>query len=641
MNDNDPYQGGCIPIHEIHIPDEEDLRSELSTLLSHHNNNHGYHEQVGQHGSSRWQQTHPTGEHTSDSQDTSVTRRAFQVASVLALLSMCALLYADVSVNLRSAQDAAFDPWENVDDTPAITGDRVEDSVDDKVDSTSKKWSFWHNLRNSPDTDSEKRHKKHKKYKHTKSSKDDDDFIQHPRTTLVAEPNITSSEEIAAATSAKKKLHNPIDIPESYQRCDYVIQTFADQNVGVAHDFLKEKYAAQAVDPNVFYRATALLFWKDFAGKQWGKDQNMSIDLGKLVLLDEEKYVDGTPLSPMSTWTWITGDQHLSNFGAWRNRADEVVYGVNDFDEAAIYDFHIDVLRIAVSICNHGFTNGLTVEQISDAIEAFTYSYVKTAVGYVGGDAALLYELTADTSTGVLRDFLKKIDKNKSKKVMLEKFTDVNKDGVREFAFNDDTRLEDVPEELDSKIRHQMTSTNYGASMMKMGWRVRGWDDDFFQVLDIARRVGSGIGSFGVDRFYVLLKGQDESLNDGDNDPSVILDIKYEPKSAVARTINEETKAWYEHIFNNEADRVAQAQRALTSYTDPYVGWFEVDGNPYYIRQRSPWKAELDLSVLTDRETFIEFIEQIAVATATSHVRGTVAKESRAVQACDQGLVGR
>ena len=318
---------------------------------------------------------------------------------------------------------------------------------------------------------------------------------------------------------------------------------------------------------------------------------------------------------------------------------------MNDFDEAAIYDFHIDVLRIAVSICNHGFTNGLTVEQISDAIEAFTYSYVKTAVGYVGGDAALLYELTADTSTGVLRDFLKKIDKNKSKKVMLEKFTDVNKDGVREFAFNDDTRLEDVPEELDSKIRHQMTSTNYGASMMKMGWRVRGWDDDFFQgmdwwllelnfcsihisesliyafirtVLDIARRVGSGVGSFGVDRFYVLLKGQDESLDDGDNDPSVILDIKYEPKSAVARTINEETKAWYEHIFNNEADRVAQAQRALTSYTDPYVGWFEVDGNPYYVRQRSPWKAELDLSVLTDRETFIEFIEQIAVATATS-----------------------
>ena len=154
---------------------------------------------------------------------------------------------------------------------------------------------------------------------------------------------------------------------------------------------------------------------------------------------------------------------------------------MNDFDEAAIYDFHIDVLRIAVSICNHGLTNGLSVEQISDAIEAFTYSYVKTAVGYVGGDAALLYELTADTSTGVLRDFLNKIDKKKSKLGMLEKFTDINEDGTREFAFNNDTRLEDVPEELDSKIRDQMTSTNYGASMMKMGWRVRGWDDDFFE----------------------------------------------------------------------------------------------------------------------------------------------------------------
>lgn len=323
MNDPDPDEGGGrVPIREIHFHnDEEDLRSELSTLLSHRNDNHGYHEPVAPQDSSRRQQTHPTGQTgpTADSQDTSVTRRAFQVASVLALLSMCALLYADVSVNLKSAQDAAFDPWDNGNDTPATIDDGVEDSIDDKAGSTSKRTSFWHNLRNSPDTKPEKRHKKHKKHKHTKSSKDDD-FIKQPRTSLIVKPNITSSEEIAAATSTKKKLHNPIDIPEAYQRCDYVIQTFADQNVGVAHDFLKEKYATQAVDPNVFYRATALLFWKDFAGKHWGKDQNMSIDLGKLVLLDEERYADGTPLSPMSTWTWITGDQvRKSVIFLWNN----------------------------------------------------------------------------------------------------------------------------------------------------------------------------------------------------------------------------------------------------------------------------------------------------------------------------------
>jgi uncharacterized protein (DUF2252 family) len=136
--------------------------------------------------------------------------------------------------------------------------------------------------------------------------------------------------------------------------------------------------------------------------------------------------------------------------------------------------------------------------------------------------------------------------------------------------------------------------------------------------LDIARRVGSGIGSYGVDRFYVLLKGKDTSLSEDDGDPSVILDIKFEPMSAVSRTLNEDNKAWYNHVFKNEADRTALAQRALTSFTDPFVGWIEIDGNPYYVRQRSPWKSAFELSDLTDHNSFVEFIEQIAIATATS-----------------------
>jgi len=65
----------------------------------------------------------------------------------------------------------------------------------------------------------------------------------------------------------------------------------------------------------------------------------------------------------VSTWTWITGDQHLSNFGAWRNRAGEVVFSDNDFDEAAIYDFHIDVLRIAGKSAFVLFCRGYCVSQ--------------------------------------------------------------------------------------------------------------------------------------------------------------------------------------------------------------------------------------------------------------------------------------
>eukprot|EP01083_Nonionella_stella_P162593 533938_1 len=134
--------------------------------------------------------------------------------------------------------------------------------------------------------------------------------------------------------------------------------------------------------------------------------------------------------------------------------------------------------------------------------------YVKTVIGYVGGDTALLYELTPNTSTGVLRDFLTNVESGRSQMKQVHKFTEIGPDGMRRFVRNDDTRLEDVPPELEAKIRAEITPTRYGASMMKMGFKVTGWDDDFYTVLDVVRRVGSGIGSYGVDRFYVLLKGE-------------------------------------------------------------------------------------------------------------------------------------
>jgi len=378
---------------------------------------------------------------------------------------------------------------------------------------------------------------------------------------------------------------------------------------------------------------------KDFARGLWGQQQQQQqydngqggINFANLVLLDIAKYEDGSPLSLKSTWTWVTGDQHLSNFGAWRNRGGGVVFSDNDFDEAAIYDFHMDVLRIVVSICDHGFTNGLDEGQVREALEAFTYMYVKTVIGYVGGDTALLYELTPNTSTGVLRDFLTNVESGRSQMKQVHKFTEIGPDGMRRFVRNDDTRLEDVPPELEAKIRAEITPTRYGASMMKMGFKVTGWDDDFYTVLDVVRRVGSGIGSYGVDRFYVLLKGEDILIEEDEDvlSSSVILDVKYEPKSAVSRILDAEfpeTKAWYDLMFRNEADRAAQAQRALTSYTDPFVGYLVIDDDSYIVRQRSPYKSSFDLDTLTNHRAFEEFVEQIAIVTATAHVRGSVAK---------------
>jgi uncharacterized protein (DUF2252 family) len=402
-------------------------------------------------------------------------------------------------------------------------------------------------------------------------------------------------------------------------RCKWVVNLFTERDAGKTHKELRKQYAVQAADFNVFYRATAHIFWLDFVAGNWSQ--------GCLANIKHPTLYDGTPLEPKSMWTWVTGDQHLSNFGAWHNRHGDLVFSVNDFDEAAIYDFHVDALRIAVSICNHAFANALSAHEIKDALRAFTDTYIETVISYVGGDREILYEITPWTAKGALRQFLVALEIDNSADKQLSKFTEVDSSGARRFSKNNDTRLVALNPELEGKIRDAFTPDNYGATMMKMGWHVHQWDEDYFEVLDVAARVGSGVGSYGVDRYYVLLNGEDRLLqHDGQDGNAVILDIKFEPTPAVSQVLGEEDTAWYNVLFANEAARAVEAQRRLTSYTDPFLGWIIVDGETLLVRQRSPWKESPDLSKLTDPHDFIEFMKQIAVATATSHARGTVGK---------------
>jgi hypothetical protein len=216
----------------------------------------------------------------------------------------------------------------------------------------------------------------------------------------------------------------------------------------------------------------------------------------------------------------------------------------------------------------------------------------------------------------------------------MEKFTQVTQDGSRRQFIkgpqvsipHNETRLAPVPSDIANAIRMAISPTQYGATRMKLGWNVRDWDDDFFTVLDIAQRVGSGIGSYGVDRYYVLLKGTDTLLHEDADGTAIILDVKEQVPGAVHDVLSEEDKAWYAHLFANDAARVVMAQSRLTSYTDPFLGWFLLKTNisstgeekerPFSVRQRSPWKDSFDLDKLTKEDDFTDFLEQVALGTS-------------------------
>src|SRR6202045_3354029 len=43
------------------------------------------------------------------------------------------------------------------------------------------------------------------------------------------------------------------------------------------------------------------------------------------------------------------GDLHVENFGTWRDIEGRLIWGVNDFDEAAVLPYTIDLVRLATS----------------------------------------------------------------------------------------------------------------------------------------------------------------------------------------------------------------------------------------------------------------------------------------------------
>jgi Uncharacterized protein conserved in bacteria (DUF2252) len=98
------------------------------------------------------------------------------------------------------------------------------------------------------------------------------------------------------------------------------------------------------------------------------------------------------------------GDLHVENFGTWRDVEGRLVWGVNDFDEAAELPYTIDLVRLAASAHIAILETRLKIA-VKDACEAILAGYRKGLE--TGG---LPYVLAEDHAwlrhmvTGVLRD---------------------------------------------------------------------------------------------------------------------------------------------------------------------------------------------------------------------------------------------
>jgi len=73
------------------------------------------------------------------------------------------------------------------------------------------------------------------------------------------------------------------------------------------------------------------------------------------------------------------GDLHVENFGTWRDSDGRLVWGINDFDEACLYPYTLDLVRLATSALLAARENRLTMK-LEDSADAIMAGYEKRLV---------------------------------------------------------------------------------------------------------------------------------------------------------------------------------------------------------------------------------------------------------------------
>ncbi|HKK55723.1 DUF2252 domain-containing protein [Marinobacter sp.] len=373
-----------------------------------------------------------------------------------------------------------------------------------------------------------------------------------------------------------------------HNRAQQVMQAITENNADLDAAARKKKFAAMSESAYRFFRGTSHLFWQDMYN-DW-----------RFALFG------GVP----GTQTWIQGDAHVYNFGAFANHDGEVIYGLDDFDDAVVSDYQYDLWRLAVSLVLDTRSNGtFDNPACTKALKALVKGYLETATRYRMDDQEQEVHFTADTACKPLRKFLEKVGKQKGRKRMLNKWTRLQKNGKRVFdATNPKLKR------LSPVARKQFMA----AFEVYRQQKESGGEGKFYRIKDVVRRISAGTGSLGTMRFYALIEGEEGAEHD-----DIILDIKQQDGPSLLLAMPEAEQQAYRRVYPNEGVRHAAAFRALAEHPDRYLGWLEFDGAVFSVRERSPFKDDFPTDKLEKKKQFCKMAATWGEVLATEHKRAS------------------
>lgn len=362
-----------------------------------------------------------------------------------------------------------------------------------------------------------------------------------------------------------------------------VLEEFDGQIMGLSDEKRMLKYEKMRGSAYLFFRGSAYLFYFD-VGNEW-----------------LPYHTD--PERP----TWIQGDLHFENFGAFRSEKGRIVFDVNDFDEGCIGSYLYDVLRMSVSLFLAMSENGLlSIEEQSETVSAYLSAYVEQIRKYAErkeDPADLVFD--EQSTKGPVRKLLRKTEQLASSH-FIEKIT-LLEEGRRTFRWS-----EEIQKPTDEE--RELIVNGWNEYMSHLSSKL-GLPDSYYQMKDIAVKHGSGTASIGLDRFYVLMEGgaEHQGLDD------IIIEIK-EVRAPVPVYFMPYNDTFWEQ-FAHQGKRVITTQQAMHHEADPFLGYLTLNGRHFYARERSPYKKKLKLAKLADTKDWVKTAECMGQITAKMHAR--------------------
>ena len=364
---------------------------------------------------------------------------------------------------------------------------------------------------------------------------------------------VAAFEKIAEARARGEMVFLPRHLT-GVERRIHVRQTIReDHETRIANrsEDAEEKFAKLHGSLFSFFRGTCLLFYRDLAGEDAAMPTVLTL-----------------------------GDVHPENFGVMPSADNVPIFGVNDFDEAYYAPFTWDLKRGTT-----GFVIGAEVEgelglkQQRKIARAFVEGYVEAIGTYASDATEQTGQMRQDNAPKLIRRLIESSLEDRTH-WLARKYHDEYKQGFRSDGEHVPIsgRVPEFQKALDRFVRENDVDVPGRAGSMR--------------VKDVCERHGQGTASLGLPRYYLMVEGP---LADGSDD--LLLEFKQARRSALAGLVPPS-----DFMVDGTAERITHAQGVHLVRGDRFYGGVELDDLSFMVRERAPYRHDIDLDDLSKKE---------------------------------------